>query len=104
VKPQSLIIGEKEGLITLLIDTGNVQRAAAGNSELIAVVVRLRHAVQIVEVKVGVQIRIANVLVGNEMVVMGAGLGGEAYHVSCAETVLGRKRVARYLHLIRVFR
>src|ERR1039458_10227563 len=96
VEPQSLIVGEKEGLVPLFIDARDIQRPAARKSELIAMVVRLGHALQVVEVEVGVQIRVAYVLVGNEVPVVGAGLGGKADHIAGAESVLGRKRVARY--------
>ena len=89
VEPQSLIVGEKEGFVPLFIDARDIQRPAAGDSELIAMVVRLGDAVQIVEVEVGVQIRVAYVLVGNEMLVVGAGLGGKADHIAGAESVLG---------------
>ena len=67
-------------------------------------VVRLGHAVQVVEVEVGVQFRVADVFVGNEVVVVGAGLGGKADHIAGAPSVLGRKRVARYLDLVGVLR
>jgi hypothetical protein len=41
VEPQALIVGEKEGFVPLFIDARDVERPAAGDSELIAMVVNL---------------------------------------------------------------
>ena len=73
----------------MLIDAWDIQRAAAGDSELVAMVVNLWEAVQIVEVKVGVQVRVADVFVGKEMVVVRAGLGGNDDRIAGAEPVFG---------------
>ena len=73
----------------MLIDARDIQRPAAGDSELVAMVVNSGQAVQIVEVKVGVQVLVAHVFVGQEMVVAGAGLGGNADRIAGAESVFG---------------
>jgi hypothetical protein len=54
-------------------------------------VVGFGHAVQVVEVEVGVQFRIADVFVRNEVIVVGAGLGVKADHIAGTPPVLGRK-------------
>src|ERR1700677_2947276 len=67
-------------------------------------VVRPGVAVQFVEVEVGIQILVSNVLVGNKMIVVGACFGGEGDRVAGAESVCSRKRIANNLDLVRVLR
>jgi len=45
-------VGKKERFIALLVDAWDVQRPAAGDSELVAMVIRSGRASQVVEVKV----------------------------------------------------
>ena len=57
VEPQSLIVGEKEGFVPLFIDARDIQRAAACETELVAMIVKPWGCGQVIEVEVGVQLR-----------------------------------------------
>ena len=61
--PMTLVVEEEECLVALLVDARDVHRASQGNTKLIAMGNRFREPVQVIEVVVRVEGRIAQIVV-----------------------------------------
>src|SRR5690242_14994206 len=95
-------IEEEKGLVTLLVDAWNVHRASNSNAKLIALRIWARTPMQIVEVVVGVERTIAQIVVNISVQSAAAGLAHDIDHISCAPAVLRGERILLDLELLHV--
>src|SRR5208282_4655200 len=84
---QSFVIREEEGLVALLVDAGDVNRSAAGDTKLVAPERRPGNAIGVIEEEVGVEVGIAKELERVPVKAAGTGLGDYVVHVTGAPAV-----------------
>src|SRR6266700_5511183 len=95
-------IEEEECLVTLLVDARNIYRATYGYAKLIAMRIRTRVPMQIIEVVVGVERPVAQIVVHVAVQTAASGLGHDIDHISCAPAVLRGERILLDLELLHV--
>ena len=86
----ALVVEEEECLVTLLVETRNVDWAAKRDPKLIAMRIRLRLTVKVVEVGVGVELAIAQVVVRISVQTAASRFGDDVDDVPGAPAILRR--------------
>src|SRR5437868_11738254 len=96
----TLVVEEEECLVTLLVNARDVHRASQGNTKLIAMRNRFREPVQVIEIIVRVEGRIAKIVVCVSVQTAASRLGHNVDHISRAPAILCRERVLLNLELL----
>ena len=71
----ALVVEEEESLVALLVEPGNVHRASDGNTKLIAMRIRARQPVHVIEEVVRVERAIAQIVIHVSVQTAAAGFG-----------------------------
>src|SRR5205823_12966234 len=100
----SLEVEEEEGLVTLLVDARNVYGAPHGNTKLIAVRIRARESVQVIEVIVGIECAITQIIVYVAVQTVAAGFGHNIDNIARAPTILCGEGILLNFELLHVVR
>src|SRR5580704_15447479 len=99
----ALVVEKEERLVRLLVDTRNVHRASDGSTKLIAMRIRAREPVQVIEVVVRVECSIAQIIVYVSVQTVASGLGHDVDHISSAPPVLRAEGILldlEFLHVV----